>query len=78
MATPNGISRKKKKKISCGYLARLHIDTTKGYCSSYVEVKRFEKNAADCVTSESVVPESIDILKSTLSFAADNVARIQC
>ena len=57
------------------YRSRFLVDTlhNMGYCSSYAEVQRFEKNAADCVASESIVPENIDLLESTLLFAADNV-----
>ena len=46
------------------YRSRFLVDTlhNMGYCSSYAEVQRFEKNAADCVASESIVPENIDLV----------------
>ena len=43
-----------------------------GFCSSYGEVLRFEKNAADCVAPD-MLGEDIDMADTTLLFAADNV-----
>ena len=43
-----------------------------GLCSSYGEVLRFEKNAADCVAPD-MLGEDIDMADTTLLFAADNV-----
>ncbi|KAJ8023883.1 hypothetical protein HOLleu_36450 [Holothuria leucospilota] len=43
-----------------------------GYSSSYNEVLRLEKNAANCVTPDLLV-EDIDRLDLSLLFAGDNV-----
>jgi 5'-3' exonuclease len=43
-----------------------------GYCLSYGEVLRFEKNAASCIIPDLLV-EGIDVVESSLLFAADNV-----
>ena len=43
-----------------------------GFCSSYAEVIRFEKNAADCVESD-VLGGNVDLLGMSVLFAADNV-----
>lgn len=43
-----------------------------GFCASYHEVQRFEKNAA-AVTTPDVLGEDVDILEMSLLFAADNV-----
>ena len=43
-----------------------------GFCSSYAEVIRFEKNAADCVELD-VLGGNVDLLGMSVLFAADNV-----
>ena len=43
-----------------------------GFASSYNEVLRFEKNAADSVAPD-MLADDIDVLDMTLLFAGDNV-----
>ncbi len=56
------------------YRSKFIVDTLceMGFCSSYGEVLRFEKNAADCVAPD-MLGEDIDMKDATLLFAADNV-----
>ena len=56
------------------YRSKFLVDTLleMGYCSSYGEVLRFEKNAASCDTPDLLVKDS-DLLDLSLLFAADNV-----
>ena len=56
------------------YRSKFIIDTLceMGFRSSYGEVLRFEKNAADCVAPD-MLGEDIDMADTTLLFAADNV-----
>jgi len=42
-----------------------------GFCCSYPEVIRFEKNAAD--VKSDVLCEDVDLLDMSMLFAADNV-----
>ncbi len=53
------------------YRSSLIVDTLHemGFCSSYTEVMRFEKNAADCVEPGG----DVDLLDMAVLFAADNV-----
>jgi 5'-3' exonuclease len=54
------------------YRSKFIVDTLceMGFCSSYGEVLRFEKNAADCVAPDMLGEDIEDV---TLLFAADNV-----
>ena len=56
------------------YRSKFLVDTLSemGFCSSYGEVLRFEKNAANSVPPD-VLGDDIDQLDATLLFAADNV-----
>ena len=42
------------------------------FCSSYAEVIRFEKNAADCVEPD-VLGGNVDLIGMSVLFAADNI-----
>ena len=57
------------------YRSRFLIDSLHemGFCSSYGEVQRFERNAANSVAPDSVISETTDLLGMMLQFAADNV-----
>ncbi|CAM1332427.1 Uncharacterised protein r2_g4157 [Pycnogonum litorale] len=57
------------------YRSRFLIDSLHemGFCSSYGEVQRFERNAANSVVPDSVISETTDLLGMMLQFAADNV-----
>ena len=56
------------------YRSKIIVDTLHklGFCSSYTEVIRFEKNAADCV-EPGVLGSDVDFLDMSVLFAADNV-----
>ena len=56
------------------YRSKFIVDTLceMGFCSSYGEVLRFEKNAANCV-APGVLGETIDLVDTTVLFAADNI-----
>ena len=56
------------------YRSKFIVDTLHemGFCSSYKEVIRFEKNAADCVEPD-VLGGDVDLLEMSVLFAADNV-----
>ena len=56
------------------YRSRFLVDTLceMGFCSSYAEAQRFEKNAANCVAGN-ILGEDADVSNKTLLFAADNV-----
>ena len=56
------------------YRSKNIVDTLHkmGFCSSYTEVIRFEKNAADCVEPD-VLGGDVDLLDMSVLFAADNV-----
>ena len=56
------------------YRSKIIVDTLHkmGFCSSYTEVIRFEKNAADCVEPD-VLGGDVDLLDMYVLFAADNV-----
>ena len=56
------------------YRSKIIVDTLHklGFCSSYTEVIRFEKNAADCVEPD-VLGGDVDLLDMSVLFAADNV-----
>ena len=45
-----------------------------GFCCSYTQVIRFEKNATDCVEPD-VLGGDVDLLEMSVVFAADNVER---
>ena len=56
------------------YRSKFILDTLHemGFCSSFKEVIRFEKNAADCVEPD-VLGGDVDFLEMSVLFAADNV-----
>ena len=56
------------------YRSKFLVDTLHemGFCCSYTEVIRFEKNAADCVEPD-VLGGDVDLLEMSVLFAADNV-----
>ena len=56
------------------YRSKFIVDTLHemGFCSSYAEVLRFEKNAADCVEPD-VLGGDVDLPEMSVLFAADNV-----
>ena len=56
------------------YRSKFIVDTLSemGFCASYGEVLRFEKNAANCIAPD-ILGETIDPVNTTVLFAADNV-----